>query len=174
MKLLIAIFIVSMASFANAFSYTHSFSGAELQQEVEKVMPIVKKKYFMTITLSKPQIELIEGANELGLKSNINVSAPGGLQGDGVVHVVGQLEYNQAEGAFYFKNARLIELTLNGIPPEIQPELKKVAQSSLTRTLSKRPVYVLKDNDIKQKIAKSTLQSIEVKNQELQITFAIL
>lgn len=173
MKFLIAFLIVSMASFANALSYTHSFSEMELQQEIEKVMPIVKKKYFMTMTLSNPQVDLIEGADELGLKSNINVSAPGGLQGDGLVHIVGKLEYNQAEGALYFNNARLIELTLNGIPPEIQPELKKAAQSSLTRTLSKRPVYVLKEDDVKQKIAKSTLQSIEVRNQTLEITFGI-
>lgn len=163
-----------MTSFANAFSYTQNFTQAELQQEVEKVMPIVKKKYFMTITLSDPKIDLIEGSDELGLKSHINVSTPGGLQGDGIVHVVGQLDYNQAEGALYFKNARLIELSLNGVPPEIQPELKKIAQSSLTRTLSQRPVYVLNDQDVKQKIAKATLQSIIVKNQELEITFGIL
>lgn len=174
MKLLITFLIVTMASFSNAFSYTHTLSEAELQQEIEKVMPIVKKKYFLTMTLSNPKINLIEGTNEVALKSNINVSAPGGLQGDGVAHIIGQLEYNQAQGAFYFKNARLVELTLNGIPPDIQPEIKKAAQSSLTRTLSKRPVYVLKDDDIKQKIAKSTLQSIEVKNQALHITFSVL
>lgn len=174
MKLLITLLIVSMANFVNAFSYTHSLSEAELQQEIEKVMPIVKKKYFLTMTLSNPNIDLIEGSNELGLKSDINVSAPGGLKGDGQAHIVGKLEYNQAQGAFYFKNARLIELTLNGIPPDLLPEIKKAAQSSLTRSLSKRPVYVLKDNDIKQQIAKSTLQSIEVKNQALQITFSVL
>lgn len=174
MKLLITCLFIAMTSFANAFSYTQNFTQAELQQEVEKVMPIVKKKYFMTITLSDPKIDLIEGSDELGLKSHINVRAPGGLQGDGIVHVVGQLDYNQAEGALYFKNARLIELSLNGVPPEIQPELKKIAQSSLTRTLSQRPVYVLNDQDVKQKIAKATLQSIIVKNQELEITFGIL
>ena len=174
MKLLITCLLIAMTSFANAFSYTQNFTQAELQQEVEKVMPIVKKKYFMTITLSDPKIDLIEGSDELGLKSHINVGAPGGLQGDGIVHVVGQLDYNQTEGALYFKNARLIELSLNGVPPEIQPELKKIAQSSLTRTLSQRPVYVLNDQDVKQKIAKATLQSIIVKNQELEITFGIL
>lgn len=174
MKLLITFLFIAMASFANAFSYTQNFTQAELQQEIEKVMPIVKKKYFMTITLSDPRIELIEGTNELGLKSHINVSAPGGLQGDGLVHLVGKLDYNEAEGALYFRNARLVELSLNGIPSEIQPELKKIAQTSLTKTLSKRPVYVLNDQDVKQKIAKATLQSITVKNQELAITFGIL
>jgi len=174
MKLLISLIIVSMASFANAFSYTHSLSEAELQQEIEKVMPIVKQKYFLTMTLSNPKIHLIEGSNELGLRSDINVSAPGGMKGDGRAHIVGKLEYNQAQGAFYFKNARLLELTMNGIPPDILPEIKKAAQSSLTRSLSKRPVYVLKEEDIKHQIAKSTLQSIEVRNQALHITFSIL
>ncbi len=174
MKLLISFMIVSLASFANAFSYTHSLSEAELQQEIEKVMPIVKKKYFLTMTLSNPKINLIEGSNELGLRSDINVSAPGVMKGDGRAHIVGKLEYNQAQGAFYFKNARLLELNMNGIPPDILPDIKKAAQSSLTRSLSKRPVYILKDNDIKQQIAKSTLQSIEVKNQALHITFSVL
>jgi len=163
-----------MASFANAFSYTHSLSEAELQQEIEKVMPIVKKKYFLTMTLSNPKINLIEGSNELGLRSDINVSAPGVMKGDGRAHIVGKLEYNQAQGAFYFKKARLLELTMKGIPPDILPDIKKAAQSSLTRSLSKRPIYVLKDNDIKQQIAKSTLQSIEVKNQALHLTFSVL
>ena len=174
MKLLISLFIISMASFANAFSYTHSFSEAELQQEIEKVMPIVKKKYFLTMTLSNPQIDLIEGRNELGLKSNLNVVAPGGLKGDGIAHIAGTLEYNKEQGAFYFKNPRLLELSLNGVPPELLPDIKKAAQSSLTRTLSKRPVYTLKDTDVKQQIAKSTLDSIEVKNNELQIHFSLL
>ncbi len=174
MKLLISLMIVLMASFANAFSYTHSLSEAELQQEIEKVMPIVKKKYFLTMTLSNPKINLIEGSNELGLRSDINVSAPGVMKGDGRAHIVGKLEYNQAQGAFYFKKARLLELTMKGIPPDILPDIKKAAQSSLTRSLSKRPIYVLKDNDIKQQIAKSTLQSIEVKNQALHLTFSVL
>lgn len=174
MKLLITFLIISMASLANAFSYTHSFTEAELQQQIEKVMPIVKKKYFLTMTLSNPQIDLIEGANEIGLKSNINVDAPGGMGGKGQAHIVGQLDYKQAEGAFYFRNARLVDLTLEGVSPELLPEIKKAAQSGLTRSLSKRPVYVLKDTDVKQKIAKSTLKSIMVKNQELEITFGIL
>ncbi|EAQ67347.1 hypothetical protein MED121_15509 [Marinomonas sp. MED121] len=174
MKLIITLIIVLSTNLANAFSYTHSFTEAELQQQIEKVMPIVKQKYFLTMTLSNPQIDLIEGANEIGLKSNINVDAPGGMGGAGQAHIVGQLEYNQAEGAFYFKNARLVDLTLDGVSPELLPEIKKAAQSGLTRSLSKRPVYVLKDSDVKQKIAKSTLQSIMVKNQELEITFGIL
>ena len=174
MKLIITLLIVIFANFANAFSYTHSLSEADLQQAIEKSMPIVKKKYLMTMTFSNPKIDLLEATNQISLMSDIHIAAPGNLEGKGRANLVGELEYRQAEGAFYLKNARLKELTLDGIPPDIQPELKKLAQTSLAKALSKRPVYVLNDNDVKQKLAKSTLQSIEIKNQALEITFGIL
>ena len=53
------------------------------------------------------------------------------------------------------------------------PQLKQLAQSGLTQALSKKPIYVLKEDDMRHKLIKASLKSIEITQQKLKATLGI-
>jgi len=154
---------------ANVFSYTKEFTKAELQQKIEAMMPLTKKLYFLTIVISDPVLDLTEGSNELGIRVNVQALIPGGLTGDGVMHLTGSISYNPDEGAFYLSNPTLLDLKIKGISDKYQLKIKQFAQATLSNVLLSRPIYTLKDDDTTHQLAKLALESILVKNGKLLI-----
>ncbi|MGJ8691292.1 MAG: DUF1439 domain-containing protein [Thalassotalea sp.] len=173
MKFIIGIMLLVLSNFSSALSYTLEFSEAELQSKLDAMMPLVKKKLFMKITISAPKLDLIDNANELALFANINVSAPGGLNGSGKTKIKGSIDYRPEQGAFYLKNPEVIELHINGVLPQYQMKIKELAQASIAKALLKQPIYKFKDDDMKQKMAKSTLTSVVVKNGKLLVNLSM-
>jgi len=156
-----------------AFSYTLEITEQEIQDKVSAMMPMEKKKYFVNLKLSKPKIELIKESNEIGIIINIAVSAPGGIKGSGKTNIRGSLSYNKEKGAFYLNNPKIVSLNINNLSEKYIPKTQDLLQLALTKTLSKYPVYKFKDDNLKNKLAKATLESIEVKNKKLLITLGV-
>lgn len=173
MKYLIGLCLLLSASWGQAYSYTKEFSALELQDMLSAMMPLTKTRYFITLTLTEPKLDLLESSNQLGLGANIRASALGAFSGTGTTYITGSISYNQEEGAFYFKNPNLVELTLNGVAKQHQGEIQKLAQSTLATLLATRPLYILDDNDLKQKLAKSTLESVTVENGKLVVSLRV-
>lgn len=156
-----------------AYSYTKEFSETELQNMVSAMMPLTRTQYFVTLTFSQPKVHLLESSNELGLGATIEASALGAFNGNGTTYITGSISYNQDEGAFYFKNPQLVELTLNGVAKKQQADIQKLAQSTISTLLASRPIYILNDNDLKQKLAKSTLESVTVTQGKLVVSLSV-
>ena len=82
-------------SISQAFAFTKEFTEAELQEMVSAIMPITRSKFFVTMTLSEPRLDLLESSNEIGLGANIKASALGSYGGSGSGYLTGSLSYNQ-------------------------------------------------------------------------------
>jgi len=173
MKFVFGLMLLLSACYAQAYSYTKEFSEAELQNMVSAMMPLSRTKYFVTLTFTQPKVHLLETTNELGLGANIHASALGAFNGNGTTYITGSISYNQEEGAFYFQNPRLVELKLKGVAKKQQTEIQKLAQSTITTLLASRPIYILNDNDLKQKLAKSTLESVTVAKGKLVVSLSV-
>ncbi len=173
MKYIIILMLVTIANLTHAFAYTQEFTEIELQEKIEAMMPLEKKKYFFTLIVTSPKLDLLEQSNQLNIKANIAVLAPGKIKGTGSLTISGSITYNPAQGAFHLLNPTIVDIHIDGIPDIYQPKIKQLAQSAITNALSTSPLYRLKDDDLKQKLAKSVLESVIIKNEKLLINFNI-
>jgi len=163
-------FILSQPVFA--FTYTQEITEAEIQQKVASMMPLKRTKSFLTVILSKPKIRLNDGSDQISFYSKVKLKALGGLTGNGSTKIKGSIEYNAAKGEFYLRNPKIVDLKMKDVPSSFMPKIKSLAQSFLSQSLKKRPIYRFKDNDLKQKLAKSVLKSVTIKNKKLQVVLS--
>ena len=167
MKYMIGFVFLVVANFANAFTFTKEFTEVELQQKIEAMMPLETKQFFMTIVITQPRLDLIEGSNQLGIQANIQAIAPGGLQGNGTTYIMGEISYRPEEGAFYLHNPTIVDLHIDGIQEIYQSEIKQLAQIALSEVLLVHPVYKLEDDNLQHRLAKSKLESVLVEDEKL-------
>lgn len=173
MRILAGMLSLIVANSANAFSYTKTFTEEELQARLESVMPIERKKFFLTVVVSEPALALISDENKLGIEATIQATVPGGFSGSGRANVVGSIDYNAEEGAFYIREPEVVSLSINGIPERHHNSVKAFAQTLLATSLSAYPVFRFQDDNLKHKLAKSTLESVVVENQKLLVKLRV-
>ena len=170
-SLVFALLAVAQSSFA--FSYTLEISESELQEKVSAMMPMKKKNMFVAVTVSDPKVDLIKESNEIGVFTHVKVSAPGGIYGKGRGKVTGTLSYDASKGAFFFKNPKIVNLELDQVPKEYVKNIQLIAQVTAAQAMSVYPVYILNDENQSQKFAKSRLESVEVKDEELHVVLRL-
>ncbi len=166
---LLSLWLLSTVSHA----YTLEFTQPQLQEKISAMMPVTKKTMLATVVVDDAILNLVQGSNKLTLSANIQANALAGLSATGSIKVQGTLKYNAKEGAFYFNNPEIIELNIKEIPAQFHEQVKKMAQGALARSLSRYPVYKLKDDNMKQQLAKTMLKSMEVKDQTLVVTLGL-
>jgi hypothetical protein len=168
-RLIISLLLLLSAQVANAFSYTLEISEEELQEKVAEIMPIERKKYFVTVIFSHPKIELAENANQIGVYSQIDIKAPGDIKSTGQAKIIGSLSYEPTKSEFYFKNPAIVEIKLDKVPDTYMPTIKDIAQVMVSKMLATTPIYKLKGGDFKRDLAKSMLKSVTVANKQLLV-----
>ena len=169
-RTLVIILIAFASQMVSALDYTQEITEQEIQEKVSAFMPVVKKKYFVTVKISDPKIDLIKETDEVGILANIDASAPGGIKGSGEVMIQGSLDYDPKKGEFYFKNPKIVSLKIDQVPADFIPDIQALAQTALSKALATYPVYKFKDDDLKHRLAKSVLKSLKVQNEKLVIT----
>jgi hypothetical protein len=172
-RLLLGIAFTLYSTFVCAFSYTLELSEDKIQKKAESMMPLKKKKFFITTTLTEPVIDLIASTNEINLTSNVNVKAPGNISGNGKVSFTGSLRYESDSGSFYFDNLKVNSLDIDAIPQKVIPKIKGVLELLAKRVLATKPVYKFKDDNLKHKLAKAALKSIKVTNETLFVELGV-
>ncbi|MCK5122017.1 MAG: DUF1439 domain-containing protein [Methylococcales bacterium] len=159
-----------------AFTYILELSEAKLQKKVSSMMPMEKNKYFLSVILSEPEVELIEGGSEIGLYIHIEVRAAKGISANasGRVKLTGALSYQADTSEFFFKNPTIESLEIARLSEKYLVSVKKIIQLIARKMLAVRPIYKLKDDKVKHKVAKSMLQSISVNNKKLLLELKVL
>ena len=167
MKFLVIIFSLAYATFS--FGYTKSFTEDQLQRSLDAIMPIEKTQLLVTLRLSEPDIDLIKDTDELGIRTNISVRAPGGLKGQGRVRMTGSIDYDASTGSFFIVKPKVTELTVDNLAKKYQKGVKQLVQSALSHAMVKYPVYQLRDDDMQQRMAKAVIKSVSVEGQRLNV-----
>ena len=156
-----------------AFDYKVEVTQDQLQQQIIKMMPVTQEKMLVTVTLSDPVLELgIEG-NKLGMSSNIGISAPGGIKGTGRAKIIGNISYKKQTGELFFYNPTITQIEIDQIPSEFHSNVKELAQYALSSAIKNKPIYQLRDDDPRQKMAKSMLKSVEVVPGKILVTLDV-
>jgi hypothetical protein len=161
-QLFLGIILALQCGVSSAFSYTLELPEAELQVKADAMMPLEKKKFFVTTILTNPVIDLLASTNEIGLTTDVSVKAPGNIAGSGKVSFRGSLRYDNDSGSFFFENLNVDSLIVENVSPESLPKIKKMLEYVARKFLAVKPVYKFKDDNLKHKLAKSVLKSIRV------------
>jgi hypothetical protein len=164
-------FSISQAS--SAFTYTIEITERSLQEKIDAMMPLTRKQFFITVTLSEPKINLIKDSNEVGFFTHVEVLVPGGLKGSGRGKIQGTVSYKPERGEFYLHNPSIVSLEIDRLPKKLMPKISQIAGVILSKSLSQYPVYKLKDSDSGHQLAKATLKSIKVGDDKLLVTLGM-
>ena len=178
-RLIVFTMLTLLSQMAMALSYTLELSEEKLQNEVSAMMPMVKKNFFFTVTLSDPKIELIEGRNEISIFTHVDVVALKGIQKSGIrtsgtTKIIGSLSYQAETSEFFFQNPTIEELEIKKVSDEYVFIIKAIVQRIARKMLVTQPIYRLKDNNFKDKLAKAMLQSVSVENKKLVLELTLL
>jgi hypothetical protein len=171
---ILAISLLTLSSLATALPYTLKITEQELQEKLSKILPIERQAAYISAKIYDSRVDLIEGSDEVAVFTNIDLTVFGNIKGSGWTYVKGALTYNAEKGAFYLINPNIVSLEIENIPPDFIPEIKKIAQLSLEQALKVYPIYLFNDQKTQEKMAKSSLHSILVKEQTLLINMNLL
>ncbi|MGB5445332.1 MAG: DUF1439 domain-containing protein [Psychromonas sp.] len=171
---LLFICLLVLPQFAAATSYTLQITEQELQQKVTRELPIEREAAYLAAKIYDSQVDLIEGTNEVGLFTKIDLVALGSIKGSGQAYVKGGVTYNPEKGAFYLINPSIVSVDINDMPPEFIPEIKRIALLSLEQAVQIYPLYKFQDEKIQEKMAKSVVESIRVEKQTMLIKMKLL
>ncbi|ABM02832.1 hypothetical protein Ping_0993 [Psychromonas ingrahamii 37] len=164
----------TLPSFATALPYTLKITEQELQEKLTKELPIKKEAAYISAKIYDSRVDLIEGSDQIGVFTRIDITVLGNIKGSGWAYAKGVITYNAEKKAFYLINPNIISLEIENIPPDLMPEIKKIAQLSLEKAVQFSPFYLFNDQKTQEKMANSSLQSILVKNQTLLIKMSLL
>jgi len=173
MKKILLVILFLYSSTGLAFTYTLELSEPELQDKANALMPLEKKKFFITTILTNPTIDLVNGSEDINLTTDVQVKAPGNLSGSGVVSFIGSIRYQNESGSFYFDNLRVVSLEIEQLPKEALPKVQKVLEFVAKKFLAVKPVYTFKDNNLKHKLAKAALKSVRIENEKLLVLLGV-
>ena len=178
-----AALFIFFASFARSLGASELFSkdivisGADIQSRVDAMNPIVVRKHGATLTLSHPVVLLGQQANLLSVASDLDFEPPAIAAKLGApAHVLGHakatgsLRYEASEGAFYIDAPQVAEFQLARASEKINSIARELAQGAATHTLGAKPVFILKDDNLKQKLAKATLKKTTISNGNIVAT----
>jgi len=161
-------------SIQTVFAWTVKLSEAELQEKINKRVPIEKKKYLFTVLVSAIDVELKEGSDRVGLIADMEIRSPHLSSGKGRALLDGMLSYRQEEGAFYFQEPVIREVRFENISDKYHSPIRKIFQRAIARRLADKPVYILDENKFKHQLAKSLLKSVKVIDRKLVLEMGLM
>ena len=150
-------------------SYTISLSASDIQQTLQRKLPISKSKLLVTATVRALDVELMESGNRILLRPEVDLSIVGQSALRGRAVVAGQIRYAPETGEFFFDQPTVAEVVIEGLPATLRAPAEEVIARCAEGYLSSAPVFQLKQSDFKQSLAKLVLKSVQTRHGRLEI-----
>lgn len=159
--------LLVLLSACSALNPVIEVTEQELQQQIEKSMPVKEHLLFVDVILNNPKIELKEASEKISLYSEIHVDGGGALKTDGYLILSGGLKYQKENRSLYLTNPDLASFKLYKLPRTLMQAIKEVSQAALKESLKDRPIYTIKQDEADKDWAKRQLKSVMIKDQKL-------
>ena len=154
--------VLSLFSFQTVYAWTIELTEDELQQKIDKRVPIEKKKLIFTVTVSAIDVELKEGSDRIGMLANMEIKSPHFSSGQGHARLDGKLTYKQDKGQFFLERPAVREVSFENIPDKYHALVRQIFQRAVEKRLANTPVYKLDKNKTRHQLAKALLKSVRV------------
>lgn len=140
------------------------FSRDELQQTIASYMPYSQQQSILQLTISQPDLSLIASEQRLQIRAHLQVGTVIGGNGQGWVTLDGKLRYRSNDYSFYVDDLRILDLDIDGLPPEFKPQVMRFTQELISPLMAEQPVYTLQENSMHESLAKMMLRSITIQD----------
>ncbi len=124
-------------------SYTIRFTAAEIQQSLNRKLPISKSKFLVRATLQSLEVALMEGPDRILLRPQLEVSIAGQSALTGRALVEGQIRYAPDSGEFFFDAPKVVEVNVGGISESMLQGARDLIATCAEAYLTITPVYRL-------------------------------
>lgn len=158
---------------ALGLGFTHELTEAEIQQRVDMQMPLRRKTIVADVLIQNPQVVLKEGSDRIGIRADIQATFLDGSVTNGSAFIDGKIRYVPESGEFFFVEPELKELDIENASARDQEMVRGIADVIIKKALTMFPVYELRDDDLKQKFAKSMLKSVTVRDRKLVLELGL-
>lgn len=148
-------------------------SEAELQEKIEEAFPIEKNYLvFLTLRLSDPRVDLVEGSERIHYEMAASLTVPGRrLSGTGTIS--GELRYDAESRSLFLDRSVVEEIDIEGVPSEYRAALREAADLAAAQHLDRRPVYRLEEEFLSQLRGAVVLRDVRVEDGELRIAVGL-
>jgi hypothetical protein len=153
--------------------YTIRFTAAEIQQSLNRKLPISKSKFLVRATVQSLEVALRQGPDRILLRPQVEVSIAGQSALTGRALVEGQIRYAPDTGEFFFDAPRMVEVSVGGIPESMRQHAEDLIATCAEAYLTITPVYRLRQTDFKQSLARMLLKSVKVRDGQLQVVIGM-
>ena len=150
-------------------SYTISLTASDIQQSLQRKLPISKSKLLVTATVRALDVEFMESDNRILLRPEVDLSLVGQSALRGRAVVAGQIRYAPETSEFFFDDPMVVEVAIEGLPASLRPTAEEIIARCAEGYLATTPVYRLRQSDFKQSLAKMILKSVRARNGRLEI-----
>ncbi len=134
----------------------------QMQAMAEKQFPIHKITLLTNITISNPQLSLVE--KRLALQVDVLAKFPNQTQSQGSAKIDGALGYLANKGEFLIMQPNLVDLTINGLNSPGNKLLKGILSQQLVEQIKHVVIYRLDDKRFRDRMAKKNLKSIQIRD----------
>jgi hypothetical protein len=167
---LLALVLAACAGCARDPTVTVTLTAAELQDHLNRKLPLTRPGRLVTVTVQAAQVVLTEGSDRIGLRATATLALPAGRHHSGTVHFDGRIRYVPEQGELWLDDARVVDLGIGGLPGALKPTVEEVVGSVARGYLDRTPVYRLKPGDVKHSLARLVLRAAVVRNGKLVLT----
>ncbi|OIO58102.1 MAG: hypothetical protein COX57_00475 [Alphaproteobacteria bacterium CG_4_10_14_0_2_um_filter_63_37] len=173
-RFLPVLFLLLLPFQAQALSFDLTFSADEIRDKVGQAMPLVRDYKGVGVSLAQPSVTLDGQTQEIAVGAVGTALVSGMPLGSFTAAVAGKLRFDAEQGAFYLDQPRLAEFHSPGLSPLYEKTVKVVAGALLTDWLTKHPIYTLKEDSLKEKLLKATLEEVVVEDGQLRVRLKLM
>jgi hypothetical protein len=171
-KILLGAMALLLALLSNA--YDMRITEVQLQEQLNTRMPWQQAKSFVNLTINNALVDLLPEGNRVRITTNAKVMLSVGLQSNGILIFEGDIRYKTEDHSFYIDNPVIIDMQVEGMAPQLRPQVITLAQHAIEPALKDRPVYTLSDKDATQVMAKMMLKDLTIEKNEVVLTLSPL
>lgn len=157
--------------------YVFRFSETEIQNALEKSLPLTKTYLFIIqITLKNPRVQLENGSSRINAGVDVALNITVNQNSDplgGSVDVSGGVRYVSETGQFFLTDLNIERLQIQGISDKYTDRVKSALTKALAEYYSEHPIYTLSAIDAKQATVRMVLINVIVENHELVVTLGV-
>ncbi|UHQ55062.1 MULTISPECIES: DUF1439 domain-containing protein [Microbulbifer] len=152
-------------------------SEAQILETLESNLPLTRTYLVIfDLTLDNPRIALNAetGRVNAGLDITLDIKSREGSKGyRGAADVSGVPSFVAENGEFYLQQIVVENLEIEGMDDKQLARARNAVQVALTEYYRNHPIYRLKDNSARQRLARMALKDINIEGNELVVTLGL-
>jgi len=170
----IIVVLIGLSIFSqSAQAYTLTITQKDLQTMTDAWFPVSQTTAIGDVELSSPRIVLTTGSDRIEFAVTIRIEMPGQYIATGNGVIDGELDYSAERGEFYLRDPRLMQLTVDGLPPSYDAMVLSVINDFTRQHLPLIVVYRLDNQTIGHASVLRTLKSVRVHQGKLLVELGL-